>query len=381
MAVPTGSADIFTTEYMDEEEIGYERSCSSMCGGDEQRPLLPDTADVTVGTLGRGHYPRLVARSGETNVVHFNSRSRKILTQMGFMFHVLIGMRAWKLVILFFMSYLVSYFVIGAVLWFSHDMSEFHGIHTYFEAVVFTGYTMTTVGFGNQYPTNPAASILPLCSVVLSLLMDAFWLGVIFARISSPRPLRHTVLFSKSAVMYNESEQACYLFSCRMINLRLRYPWVDLSVKMTLSLYEPKTQSFEMHDLKVEENGNIFFDLPWDIKHLCTNDSPLQQALTNPAEFDRRRGEIILELNGQDPLTGNCMKKRFSYCAHEVLRDRNFVCIVSSGGEEGYSVDLTQFHNTEAATGIYGAIATKPTTDEAGAPIETASVGGSTNQV
>jgi len=377
MAVPSGSADIFTTEYMDEYDSAssYERSCASMCGNpDETRPLLPDDDESSGFTLGRGGYPRLVSRSGETNVVHFNSRSRKILTQMGFMFHVLIGMRAWKLVILFFMSYIVSYFVIGAALWYSHDVSEFHGIHSYLEAVVFTGYTMTTVGFGNQYPTNPTASILPLASVVLSLLMDAFWLGVIFARISSPRPLRHTVLFSKQAVVYPASEQACSTFACRMINLRLRYPWVDLSVSMTLSLYNEATQNFEMYALPVQEGGTIFFDLPWEIRHLLTNDSPLQQAICNPGDFDRRRGEIIVELNGQDPLTGNCMKKRFSYCANEVLRDRRFVSIVtSSDSAEGYSVDLTQFHNTEEH-GTYGAVPDK-------AIMETPAAVGSGSQV
>merc|ERR1711865_971837 len=248
MDQPAGAADIFTTEYMD-QRTEYERACS-MCGtADEGKPLLVEDDDDNLSRqLGRGQYPRLVSRSGETNVVHFDKRSRKILGQTSFMFHVLIGMRAWKLVLLFFLSYIVSYFVIGAVLWFTHDMSEFHGIHSYLEAVVFTGYTMTTVGFGNQYPKHPESSIVPLASVVFSLLMDAFWLGVIFARIASPRPLRHTVLFSKQAVLYNTNERSCYTFSCRMINLRLRYPWIDLTIKMTLSIYDASTDSIVMEE-------------------------------------------------------------------------------------------------------------------------------------
>jgi len=48
-------------------------------------------------------------------------------------------MRAWKLVLLFFLSYLMSYLIIGSVLWATHDLSEFHGIETYWEAVVFIG--------------------------------------------------------------------------------------------------------------------------------------------------------------------------------------------------------------------------------------------------
>merc|ERR1711968_426512 len=128
---------------------------------------------------------------------------------MGFMFHVLIGMRAWKLVILFFLPYFVSYLAIGGILWLTHDIEEFHGIASYWDAVVFIGYTMTTVGFGNQYPHTPAASAVPLISTVFALLMDSFWLGVIFARIATPRPLRHTILFSKQAVIHQSATQHC----------------------------------------------------------------------------------------------------------------------------------------------------------------------------
>jgi len=181
--------------------------------------------------------------------------------------------------------------------------------------------------------------------------MDAFWLGVIFARIASPRPLRHTVLFSKQAVLYNTDEQSCYTFACRMVNLRLRYPWIDLTAKMTLSTYDDSTGSIVMQELQVEEEAAIFFDIPWEIKHRITNDSPLLPYISEPGSFDRCRGEIIFELNGQDPLTGNCMKKRFSYCAHEVLRDYSFVGIITSptdtsgASNPGYKVDLTRFHN------------------------------------
>jgi len=307
--------------------------------------------------LGKGEYPRLISRTGETNVVHSDTRTRKVLGQMGFMFHVLIGMRAWKLVLLFFMSYLLSYLIIGGVLFLTHDTSpksnDFHGVHTYFEAVVFMAYTMTTVGFGNQYPKHPQASILPLMSVVFGLLMDAFWLGVIFARIASPRPLRHTVLFSKNAVLFSNTSQACYTFSCRIINLRLRYPWVDLSIKMSLMLYDSVSQTIKVQDLKVNDEAAPFFDLPLEIQHTITNDSPLQRFISNPDAMDTERGEIVVELDGQDPITGNCMKKRFSYKSNEIVKDATFVGIIGASKDsdmEGYDVDLTSFHDMQIST-------------------------------
>jgi hypothetical protein len=136
-------------------------------------------------------------------------------------------------------------------------------------------YTMTTVGFGNQYPKHPQASILPLMSVVFGLLMDAFWLGVIFARIASPRPLRHTILFSKNACLYRDESQTGYTFSCRVVNLRVRYPWVDLSIHMSLMVYDQQTRSMKIVNLPVNSDAVPFFDLPHEVSHLdtasCTN--------------------------------------------------------------------------------------------------------------
>jgi len=132
-------SDIYTTEYMEpgEYEKAMERTCSACQDTEQGKPLLDEARGEQ--QLGQGGYPRLVSRSGETNVHHYDKRSRRILSEMGFMFHVLIAMRAWKLVLLFFLSYLMSYLIIGSVLWATHDLSEFHGIETYWEAVVFIG--------------------------------------------------------------------------------------------------------------------------------------------------------------------------------------------------------------------------------------------------
>jgi len=347
---------IYATEYMDS---GDDRTCGlPFCP--EDAPLLPAANREIVESklLGAGQYPRLVSRGGETNVVHYDTRSRKILGQMGFMFHVLIGMRAWKLVLLFFLSYLTSYLILGGILFLTHDTSpksnDFHGVHTYWEAVVFMAYTMTTVGFGNQYPKHPQASILPLMSVVFGLLMDAFWLGVIFARIASPRPLRHTVLFSQNAVLYKSGNDQRYTLSCRLVNLRVRYPWVDLSIKMSLVLFDQANMKLKVIDLKTDEECSPFFDLPYEVNHVVTNDSPLARLVDNKELFEVERGEVIVELNGQDPITGNCMKKRFSYISNEIVQDATFTGVLrelNSNDEEGYEVDLTKFHDMHIIAG------------------------------
>ena len=75
-----------------EYEKAMERTCSACQDTEQGKPLLDEARGEQ--QLGQGGYPRLVSRSGETNVHHYDKRSRRILSEMGFMFHVLIAMRA-----------------------------------------------------------------------------------------------------------------------------------------------------------------------------------------------------------------------------------------------------------------------------------------------
>lgn len=356
-------SNIYATEYIDG---GQQTACPAYCCG-ERQALLADTPPDPSCALGQGDYPRLIRRDGETNVTHKDTRSRQVLTQWGFVFHVLIGMNAWKLVLLFFLSYIASYFVVGAFIYWSMDkdrFTDYEGIKSYWEAVIFTGYTMTTVGLGNQYPKSRIGNVLPLFAVVFGLLMDAFWLGVIFARIASPRPLRHTILFSKRAVLTTEPGDGCPTLQCRLVNLRVRYPWIDLSIRIFLSTWDPEAQDIVMENLQVHNDTEPFLDMPWILCHRVTEESPLKGMLSSPTKFDEQRGEVIVELNGQDPLTGNCMKKRFSYVANEIFHNYKFASAMTTTGAHAkddvceYLVDLSKFHDIVPASQAYGAVAT-----------------------
>jgi len=332
-----GPSDIYSTEYLSKH------SCH-IGSISETKGLL---SDENAKVIGAGGYPRIIARDGECNVIHRDAtpRLRRICVNVGFVFHVMISLPIWKLAILFLVSYFLCFIISGSIIWFSiSDHKDFFGINSWVDAVIFAGYTMTTVGFGNQYPNHPESSIFPLAMVVFGLLMDSFWLGVIFARISNPRPLRHTVLLSKVAVLHNNT------FECRAVNLRHKYPWIDLSVKLSVASFDHATSTVLMENMKVDSPSAPFLELPYHIKHNVTPDSPLNKFLQD-GSFSAKRVEVIVELNGQDPLTGNCMIKRFSYIADEIVPDHVFVPILTTEGGDGdqdiYSANLVQFHETQ----------------------------------
>jgi len=303
------------------------------------------------GQAGPGGYARLVGRDGDVNIGMADTRRRRILGTLSYGFHTLIGMRAWKLIALFFTTYILTFMTFGLIVYITQisGKAEYRGVDNYFDAVIFVGYTMTTVGFGNQYPHAADASIVPLLTVLLSLLLDAFWLGIIFARISSPRPLRHTILFSKFAVVNTIPGDAHNTLRFRFTNLRVQYPWIDLQLSLRLATWDPNTQNIRMRTLDISNEAAPFMDIPWVVEHEITPESPLYLLLTQPDTFSGQRGEVIVELDGQDPLTGNCMKTRFSYIADEIYRDHELVNILRLGGKDNmeYRADLTQFHSIQ----------------------------------
>ena len=69
---------------------------------------------------------------------------------------------------------------------------------------MFSLETMTTVGYGtNDYLFGRCWIMLPMLSLqaCIGLLIDAFLIGILFARLSRPQTRANTVVFTKNAVI------------------------------------------------------------------------------------------------------------------------------------------------------------------------------------
>lgn len=72
------------------------------------------------------------------------------------------------------------------------------------EGFLFSLETMTTVGYGtNDYLFGSCWIMLPMLSLqaCIGLLIDAFLIGILFARLSRPQTRANTVVFTKNAVI------------------------------------------------------------------------------------------------------------------------------------------------------------------------------------
>jgi len=69
----------------------------------------------------------------------------------------------------------------------------------------FSVHTITTIGYGMIYPANQYANIVVVFEAWMGLLSLGLLVGVVVQKVSRPSRLRHTVKFSKVAVI-NQSQ-------------------------------------------------------------------------------------------------------------------------------------------------------------------------------
>ena len=272
---------------------------------------------------------------------------------MDALFHTMISWQLSTLILVFVLSYIFAFIFFGVAIYVQDQFAEVAMFHdqelNLLEAVFFTGFTMCTVGYGDNYPRNESASLIPTASVLAGILLHAFWIGLIVCRLSDPRTLTHTILFSNRAVIRHPSElcqssEPSRLFECRLINLRTGASWVEARIYMYYVSWKSGRPVFR--ELTVlNENVPPFMDLPWSVSHVISPESPLYRLSVQ--QIAAERGEVVVEVEGLCPLTGNGMKKRFSYIASELFPDHVFHDVLSLDSSNKFIVHLDDFHRTK----------------------------------
>eukprot|EP00658_Telonema_sp_P-2_P014682 TRINITY_DN15594_c0_g1_i2.p1 TRINITY_DN15594_c0_g1~~TRINITY_DN15594_c0_g1_i2.p1 ORF type:complete len:376 (-),score=78.21 TRINITY_DN15594_c0_g1_i2:89-1216(-) len=318
---------------------------------EERTPLRQDE---TPREDDRLIYPRLVRRDGESSVKLYDQRNRSSCCKpytLSAMFHTMLTMPTWQLVCLFILSFVVSFLFFGFMVYIEDQSSnDVHNLDSDLSTTLFyVAYTMTTVGYGDTYPKNSAGSILPLLAVLCQIAWVVFWSGLIAARFMIPAPLAHTLLYSSRAVVLStqlvRNQRSIRQFRCRIVNLRNQHPWVHTSIVMYYASFDYQHARFSFKPMPIDNTNFLFMDLPWDITHEISSESPLAELSLE--QMVAQRGEIIVEVEGHDPITGNGIKLRFSYVASEIFNDHTFFDCVAVEND-GYVVNLVNFHKTQS---------------------------------
>lgn len=230
-------------------------------------------------------------------------------------------------------------------------------VDSWTSAFLFSVESQTTIGYGGRQitPECPEAVIFLLLQSLTGFMLSTSLLGLIFAKLSRPRPRAQTVMFSKHAVIAPSDGFLSLMFrvgdarKSQLLDVTIsvhcfRFRTTETGQEILFSQQELPVST--EHGIEVGERISPFLLLPLTIVHLIDDRSPLYELGAQDLAFSRM--EIVAVLEGTVENTGMVTQARASYLADEILWGRQFhpISILRSNSERGLKADLSSFDKT-----------------------------------
>jgi inward rectifier potassium channel len=188
----------------------------------------------------------------------------------------------------------------------------------FWNAFFFSAHTLTTVGYGNIYPTGPGENTIAIIEALLGLLLFAIVTGLVFGRFSRPSA---RIGFSKTMLVAPYMGGKSLQF--RIVNRRSNN-LIDLNAQlllMTVDLADGTLQR-KFARLELERENVLFFPLTWTIVHPLGESSPLYGKTAE--DLERLQVEILIMIKAFDDTFGQSVQVRYSYRYDEITWGAKF---------------------------------------------------------
>ncbi|CAG2063200.1 unnamed protein product [Timema podura] len=265
---------------------------------------LPSSGAVTA-TVSARCASRAVLKNGECNVLQNHIHHRK-LRFMQDLFTTLVDVQ-WRWTLLVFaLSFILSWLGFALIWWliaFTHgDLDEDHlpgyqensnwmpcikEIYSFSSCFLFSIETQHTIGYGSRSTTEecPEAIFVMCLQSITGVMIQAFMVGIVFAKMSRPKQRTQTLLFSRVAVVCQRDGQLCLMFrvgdmrKSHIIGTTVRAQMIRARTTKEGELI-PQSQS----ELRLGTDGgdeNLFFIWPTTVVHRIDKESPLYTVSAN----------------------------------------------------------------------------------------------------
>ncbi|KAL5291643.1 irk-2.2 family protein [Megaselia abdita] len=224
-------------------------------------------------------------------------------------------------------------------------------IKNFVSALTYSIETQHTIGYGGKYTTEecPVVIIAQSFQLVIGVFIQAFLVGVIFAKLSRPKTRAKTLMFSKNALISQRDGVPCLMFRVgdmrkeHIINARIKSKIIRRKVSV-----ENEEIPFYQDDLNFgseDEDERLLLVWPTTIIHKIDNESPFYEM--SAKDMLKTRFEIVVILEGVMESTGTTIQARTSYTPYEILWGHRFQDLISFNKATGdYDVDYTLFDET-----------------------------------
>ena len=305
---------------------------------------------------------RLVSKDGIVDIKYKNIPGIK-KHYMTDIFHTLIDAKWRYILILFALSFIVSWLIFGTS-WFAivkWDKNHTHrvcidNVHDWVSAFLFSIEIQTTIGFGGRAVTAscPEGVLLLVIQTIVGMFINCAMLGLLFAKLSRPKNRGKAVLFSNNAVIAIREGSYCLIF--RYVDFRPRR-LLDSNLRLVIVRQklteEGEFVPLDMADMKISldfmQNDytlRLFPLFPLMIIHEIDEESPLYKM--SRFQLENSEFEIIPILEGTVPTTGSTTQALTSYKPNEILWGHRFKPVFNGLhiGQAVNRIDLSSLHDT-----------------------------------
>ncbi|CAH3910732.1 unnamed protein product [Pieris brassicae] len=308
---------------------------------------------------------RVIFKHGDCNVVQWNvaKRRRRYLQDI---FTTLVDAQ-WRWTLLVFaLSFILSWLLFALIWWliiFTHgDLNPstnsnetfipcLNNVNSFTGCFLFSVETQHTIGYGSRTTNEecPEAIFVMCLQSIVGVFIQAFMVGLIFAKLARAKKRNTTLLFSRNAVICLRDGEFYLLF--RVGDIRKSHileAHVRAQIIRKKITREGESLPFYQQELKVGADGEedrLMFIWPMTIVHKINEKSPLYNL--SASDMLRERFEIVVMLEGVIESTGMTTQARSSFLPSEILWGHRFETMVSFRKDTGeYEVDYTRFNNT-----------------------------------
>jgi inward rectifier potassium channel len=193
----------------------------------------------------------------------------------------------------------------------------------------FSAHTLTTVGYGNIWPSGPAANVVSVLEALVGVLGFAVATGLLFGRVSRPSA---RIGFSRRMLVSPYQNGVALEF--RVVNRRAN-DLMDIQARvmlMTVEMRDGRPQR-AYKPLALERSEVVFMPLTWTVVHPIGDDSPL--AGSAGEDLRRLQAEVLIVIKAYDDTFSQTVVARHSYRFDEILWQRSFAPAfsVDAGGD------------------------------------------------
>lgn len=221
------------------------------------------------------------------------------------LWHTILGLSAWKIVLLVAILYTISFALFA---WFYMLVDPvacgLEDKHSFADFYQFSMQTGVTIGYGTADPSFRGCSsmaVLITLQSIISMLLDAFCIGVVYDRISAAGNRGRTIVFSNKAVLdrigglWHLQFRAADIRRMQLSesHVRLVAVWHDIG-EAGERVHYFQSENLRVHDPDDEIGGDLLLVLPRPITHVllpvaATRTDPRSPLLPSAAYFSAWR--------------------------------------------------------------------------------------------